>query len=85
LNFLELPDDITPEEIAILGAVAARLYQRLEDPIDKFIMAMHYELGYSKTEVAIALGISSPAVTHRDKKIKRLLDDLRTIKLKTTT
>ena len=77
MNLLQLPKDMTPEELAILGTIAARLYLRLEDPIDKFIVAMHYELGYSKTEVAIALGISPPAVTMRDKKIKKLLEDLR--------
>lgn len=71
-----IPTDVTREELAILGAIAAQLYLRLPDPIDKFIVAMHYEMGYSKTEVALALDISVPAVTARDKKIKKLLRDL---------
>jgi DNA-directed RNA polymerase specialized sigma24 family protein len=70
---LQIPADVTREELAILGVVAIRVYQAVDDPIDKFILAMHYELGYSKTEVAMALGISSPAITVRDQKIKKKL------------
>lgn len=72
---MKLPSDITPEEIAILGAIASRLYLMLDDPTDKFIMMAHYEVGYSKTEIALALGISMPAVSARDKKIKKKLTE----------
>lgn len=72
-----LPVDITPEEIAILGTISASLYTRFPDVTDKFIVAMHYEMGYSLTEVALALEISIPAVSNRNKKIRAMLDSLK--------
>lgn len=70
-----LPPDYTPEEYKLLMFSVVNVYQRLEDPIDKFIVAMVYEMGYNANIAAMSLGISSPAVTMRIKKIKRILED----------
>jgi hypothetical protein len=70
---MEIPTDVTQDELAILGLMATEIYQMFPDPIDKFIVAMVYELGYSKFEVSHALGISSPAITIRDQRIRRKL------------
>lgn len=52
-----MPEDITPEEVGLLNIAAVNLYQELLDPIDKFIVAFVYELGYSKFDCAQALCI----------------------------
>lgn len=70
---MEIPVDVTRDELAILGLMASELYQLFPDPKDKCIIAMHYELGYSKFEVSIALGMSPGIITYRDKKIKKRL------------
>lgn len=70
-----IPRDVTTDELAIIAFATAHMYALLDDPIDKFIMAMVYELGYSKYQASIALGISPPAVTMRDKKIRRIIEE----------
>lgn len=71
----KLPDDITPEEVAILNRVAIRLYTKLDDPIDKFIVAMVFDLGYGREETAEALGVSYVTVWNRINDIKEQLKE----------
>lgn len=76
-----LPDDRTPEETKILDAIMSDIYQELEDPKDKFILAFCFHLGYGKEETARALGVSHVSVWKRIKKIRRKLEPMK----KTTT
>lgn len=69
-----LPPDRTPEETKILEAVMSRIYQKLDDPKDKFIVAFRYHLGFGMEETARAMGISYVAVWKRVKKIERILN-----------
>jgi hypothetical protein len=68
-----LPSDYTPEEVAIVKQVVVNLYQKLDDPIDKFIVAFHYDLGYPTTMTSRALMMSDVSLFKRIKKIKTLL------------
>lgn len=49
------------------------LYCRLQDPIDKFVVAFVFELGYTQSVTANCLDVSSAAVCKRIKKIKKKL------------
>jgi len=68
-----LPPDATPEELMILNALAVYVYQKLDNPTDKFIVAMIYDMGYSREDTARALGVSYVTVYKRDKAIKQIL------------
>lgn len=68
-----LPSDYTPEEVAIVKQVVVNVYQKLIDPIDKFIVAFHYDLGYPTTMTSKALRMSDVSLFKRLKKIKKIL------------
>ena len=68
-----LPQNPTPEEYFILMSSVGNLYRKVTDPIDKFIVALVFELGYTQTVVADCLEITSAAVSKRLKKIKKRL------------
>lgn len=68
-----LPSDYTPEEVAIVTHVVVNLYQKLNDPIDKFIVAFHYDLGYTTKMTSQSLGISDVSLFKRLTKIKKML------------
>lgn len=67
------PVDITKEERKIIDAIAVDLYRKLNDPVDKFITAMVFDVGYGKEQTAEALGITYTAVYQRIKKIRKKL------------
>ena len=75
-----LPEDPTPEEHKILNHVAVTIYQRFNDPRDKFIISMVFDLGYGKEETARALGCSYVTVYNRIKRIERVLSRSNTYK-----
>lgn len=68
-----LPPDPMPEDFMLLNAIAIALYQKLEDPTDKFIIAMVYDMGYTREDTARALGVSYVTVYKRIKVIKEVL------------
>lgn len=68
-----LPPDPIQEDYMIINAIAVALYQKLEDPTDKFIVAMVYDMGYSREDTARALGVSYVTVYKRIKVIKEVL------------
>ena len=67
---VRLPPDPTPEEIKILAFGRALIYQKLPDPIDKFIVVYVFELGQDRQDAAMALGITYKAVWERIKRIR---------------
>ena len=69
-----LPPDPTPEERKIINMIIVDLYRQLEDPVDKFILAFAFDLGYPKDDTARALEISHVAVWKRIQKIRKLLE-----------
>jgi DNA invertase Pin-like site-specific DNA recombinase len=81
INFSELPQDITEEEVKILAYSSIQLYQLLDDPVDKFIVAMVFDLGYGREETARALGFHYHTVYQRIKKIQDKLAELYNIKV----
>lgn len=68
-----LPKDQTPEEVMIAQALAVNVYQKLDDISDKFIVAMVFDMGYSREDTARALGMSYVTLYSRIKEIRRKL------------
>jgi hypothetical protein len=71
-----LPSDYTPEEEKIVSSMAVSLYQKFDDPMDKFIIAMVFDSGYGREETALALGISYNNLWKRMKGITATLESL---------
>lgn len=51
----------------------ARLYNKLDDPIDKFLVAFVFELGYTQSMAANCLDKSDAAISKRIVRIKHKL------------
>jgi len=81
MSELLLPPDITPEEIGILTFTTLDLYRHIDDPIDKLIIIMVYQLGYGKQETAYAIGVTYETVYKRDLNIKKKLAEVYKIKV----
>ena len=71
----KLPPDPTPEEMKIVSFAHSLIYAKLKDPTDKFIVAYVFDMGYSREECAMALGVHYKTVWARIKKIKVTLGD----------
>lgn len=65
--------DLTRTEKEILCEVQVGVYERLDSPIDKFIVCYVYEAGNERGDAARILGISELNLYKRLKKIKELL------------
>lgn len=50
-----LPHDATPEEYKILEHSLSRIYEKFDDPTDKFLIAFVFELGYTRVLAADCL------------------------------
>lgn len=70
----DMPDDMTPEEQKILNHIALDIYRHLDDPVDKLIVALCYELGYGKEACAFALSLSYGTIYKHDKELKEKLN-----------
>jgi len=72
-NHWLLPIDPTPEErdIALYGI--ENIYTRFDDPMDQLIIALVFELGYSRQLVASVTNRSPKTIWLRIKKIKTVL------------
>ncbi len=70
---VKLPPDPTPEEIKIIAYAKTLIYQKLPDAKDKFIVAYVFDMGYSREEAAIALGVSYKTVWERIRRIRTVL------------
>lgn len=71
-----LPPDATREDLRIINTLAVTLYQRLDDPIDKFIVAMVFDMGYPREDTARALNMSYVTVYKRINEIRDKLRDV---------
>lgn len=69
-----LPKDVTETELELLEMVAVNVYTKLENPVDKYILAMIYDIGYPHGQVAESLGISRQALYYRIENIKKILN-----------
>lgn len=81
INHPLLPKDYTPEEYLIMSRSICNLYEILEDPTDKFLLAFVYELNYTQSMAAESLGKTDFWVSMRMTKIKKSLADRYKIKL----
>lgn len=76
-----MPKDYTPEEYLIMSRSICNLYETLEDPVDKFLLAFVYELNYTQSMAAESLGKTDFWVSTRMTKIKKYLAGRYKIKL----
>ena len=53
------------------NCTTAYLYSRISDPINKFIFAYVFDMGNTRKELEIALGLSKVAIWSRIKVIKK--------------
>lgn len=68
-----LPPDATPEEYELLSWSVCNIYQKVDDPIDKFIISFCFELNYTQRMAAMSLGVSDGCVSKRIEKIRAKL------------
>lgn len=68
-----LPPDSSRLEEQILNECIIRIYEKLTDPTDKFLVAFVFEVGYSKNTAANALGVTPQTISRRIKNIKKKL------------
>lgn len=75
MNFLNEPNDgWQPLEKLFLRQVILMIYRNISDPIDRFILVMTMEAGYTQDEVGAILLISQPAVA---KRLNKTLEKIR--------
>jgi hypothetical protein len=79
---MRLPSDYTPEEYELFNYLTkgnddavdtSRIYQLLEDPIDKFLLCYIFEAKYTRRQAEKAIGLSKATIWARLKKIKRTI------------
>lgn len=68
-----LPKDATPEEIKISVAMTIEVYRKLDNVLDKLIVSMVYENGYSLEDVAQATDKHYSTIYAHNEKLKRKL------------
>jgi hypothetical protein len=78
-KFLQMktPDDITATEKKIINFAYANIYALVPDPIDKFIIAFHFDLGHTVETTAVATGLSRKTVWVKKNKIRKALEGLK--------
>lgn len=72
-----LPPDATPEEYQVLSYALCDIYRKVDDPMDKFILAFVFELHYTQRMAAISLGVSDGYVSQRIDKIRKRLSKVK--------
>lgn len=74
------PIDCTPEEQEIYDLLMGRIYrpidvshiyELIDDPIDKFLLAYVYDLGRTRRSAERALGLSKATLWKRLKRVKQ--------------
>lgn len=73
MSFINLPPDPTPEEIRILATGKSLIYRQLPTDTDRFIVAYVFDMGFTREETALAMGVSYKTVWSRIRKIKNHL------------
>lgn len=76
-TFKEPDDGWNNYERMILRETIVSIYQKIEDPLNKFILCVTHECGYSQEEVARMLGVTQPAINKRLKKTLKKIRKLR--------
>ena len=74
-----LPPDPTVEELKILDSLVVDLYRKFDDPLDKLIFALRYEMGYGWVDISAMTGYSQVTVMKRIRRIKDTLEDTSSI------
>lgn len=72
-NHWVLPEDVTEEERDIFLLTLNNIYNHFDDPIDKLIIAMCFELDYPQKFVADIVKRNEVTVSLRVKKIRTIL------------
>lgn len=70
------PDGFTDAEEIIIRSALSEIYMHVPDPMTKFIIAAHFECGYTQCEVADMLKVSQPLVVKKIKRARAILEKL---------
>jgi hypothetical protein len=68
-----LPTDATKDEKDIFLCTVENIYRRFDDPLDKLIIALAFELDYPQKQVGRIIGREEVAISLRVKKIRTVL------------
>lgn len=79
-----LPPDPTTEEVKILDRMVVDLYNHFEDPTDKLIFALLFDLNYSTIDVISITGYSEVTIWKRSKRIKKTLAERYKLRVKSS-
>lgn len=71
------PDGFTEPEEIILRSALSEIYMHIPDPVTKFIVAAHFECGYTQCEVADMLNVSQPLIVKKIKRARVILEKVR--------
>jgi len=80
---MPLPSDFSEMELELYNLLVTgnthnttvSLYKKLDDPVDKFLVAYVFELGYTRKLAGEVLSLSKATVWSRIKRIKRTLKE----------
>jgi len=78
-TFKEPEDGWNNYERMILRETIVSIYKKIDDPLNKFILCITHECGYSQEEAARMLGVTQPAV---NKRLKQTLEKIRKLRKK---
>jgi len=76
-NILQLPPNASGVEKKIIEYAYAHVYRAIEDPLDKFIIAFHFDLGNNVTATAIACGLHRKTIWEKIRKIQKMLKNFK--------
>ena len=71
--FKQPADGWTTLEQLLMRAMICRIYEKLPDPLDKFILLANFEAGYTQVEIARMIGISQAAINRRLREARKFL------------
>lgn len=78
-NNIQAPSDgFTSYELIILQDLIITVYEKIEEPRDKFILCGIYECGYKQEDVARMLNCTQEYVS---KRLNRILKDIRKMRM----
>ena len=77
INILQLPPDSSGVEKKIIEYAYAHIYRAVPDPLDKFIIAFHYDLGNNVTATALACNLHRKTIWEKKRKIQKLLKNFK--------
>lgn len=77
---MEMPPDMTQEEVVFVELVKQRMLQKLKSDRRKFLFVYCIELGHKQNEAAQILGVNETNIARHMKRMRTLLSSFRDVK-----